>query len=143
MSKIELKIKKLHPDAVIPCYAKAGDAGMDLVATSVAWNNTDTMVTYDTGLSLEIPEGYVGLLFPRSSVSKTTLNLANSVGVIDSGYRGSLMLKFRYLEEGDVYEVGDRVAQLVIMKLPFVEITEVAELSLSERGEGGFGSTGK
>jgi dUTP pyrophosphatase len=143
MSKIELKIKKLHPDAVIPCYAKPGDAGMDLVAISEEWNKDSTMVTYDTGLSLEIPEGYVGLLFPRSSVSKTTLNLANSVGVIDSGYRGSLMLKFRYLEEGDVYDVGDRVAQLVIMKLPFVEITEVAELSSSERGEGGFGSTGK
>ena len=143
MSKLELKIKKLHPDAVIPCYAKAGDAGMDLVAVSEEWNKNNTMVTYDTGLSVEIPEGYVGLLFPRSSVSKTTLNLANSVGVIDSGYRGSLMLKFRYLEEGDVYEVGDRVAQLVIMKLPFVEIIEVNELSSSERGEGGFGSTGK
>ena len=143
MSKVELKIKKLHPNAVIPCYAKAGDAGMDLVAVSEEWNKNNTMVTYDTGLSVEIPEGYVGLLFPRSSVSKTTLNLANSVGVIDSGYRGSLMLKFRYLEEGDVYDVGDRVAQLVIMKLPFVEITEVAELSSSERGEGGFGSTGK
>jgi dUTP pyrophosphatase len=143
MSKLELKIKKLHPDAVIPCYAKAGDAGMDLVAVSEKWNEQNTMVTYDTGLSIEIPEGYVGLLFPRSSVSKTTLNLANSVGVIDSGYRGPLMLKFRYLEEGDVYEVGDRVAQLVIMKLPFVEIIEVSELSSSERGEGGFGSTGK
>lgn len=143
MSKLELKIKKLHPDAVIPCYAKAGDAGMDLVAVSEEWNKNNTMVTYDTGLSVEIPEGYVGLLFPRSSVSKTTLNLANSVGVIDSGYRGSLMLKFRYLEEGDVYEVGDRVAQLVIIKLPFVEIIEVNELSSSERGEGGFGSTGK
>lgn len=143
MTNIELKIKKLHPDAVIPCYAKAGDAGMDLVAVSEEWNNNNTMVTYDTGLSVEIPEGYVGLLFPRSSVSKTTLNLANSVGVIDSGYRGSLMLKFRYLEEGDVYEVGDRVAQLVIMKLPFVQIIEVDELSSSERGEGGFGSTGK
>lgn len=143
MSNIKLKIKKLHPDAVIPCYAKAGDAGMDLIAISEEWNKDSTMVTYDTGLSLEIPEGYVGLLFPRSSVSKTTLNLANSVGVIDSGYRGSLMLKFRYLEEGDVYDIGDRVAQLVIMKLPFVEIIEVAELSSSERGEGGFGSTGK
>jgi len=143
MTNIELKIKKLHPDAVIPCYAKTGDAGMDLVAVSEEWNKNNTMVTYDTGLSVEIPEGYVGLLFPRSSVSKTTLNLANSVGVIDSGYRGSIMLKFRYLEEGDVYEVGDRVAQLVIMKLPFVTITEVTELSSSERGEGGFGSTGK
>ena len=69
MSKIELKIKKVHPDAVIPSYAKPGDAGMDLVAVHEFWNEDNTMVTYDTGLSIEIPEGHVGLLFPRSSVS--------------------------------------------------------------------------
>jgi dUTP pyrophosphatase len=143
MSNIELKIKKLHPDAVIPSYAKPGDAGLDLVAVSATWNNLDTMVTYDTGLSFEIPEGHVGLLFPRSSVSKTTLSLSNCVGVIDSGYRGPVMLKFRYLEEGDVYEEGDRVGQLVIMEIPKVSIIEVTELSSTERGEGGFGSTGK
>jgi dUTP pyrophosphatase len=76
------------------------------------------MVTYDTGLSMEIPEGYVGLLFPRSSISKTILNLSNSVGVIDSGYRGPIMFKFRYLEEGLVYDVGDRIGQILIIPYP-------------------------
>jgi dUTP pyrophosphatase len=139
---MKVKIKKLHPDAVIPKYAKLGDAGMDLVAISEEWNDTNTMVTYDTGLSMEIPEGYVGLLFPRSSISKTDLILANSVGVIDSGYRGPIMFKFRYPEEGMVYDVGDRIGQIIIMPYPQVEFEEVEELSTSERGEGGFGSTG-
>ena len=139
---MKVKIKKLHPDAVIPKYAKLGDAGMDLVAISEEWNEYYTMVTYDTGLSIEIPEGYVGLLFPRSSVSKTDLILANSVGVIDSGYRGPIMFKFRYNEEGMVYDVGDRVGQIIIMPYPQVEFEEVEELSDTERGEGGFGSTG-
>ena len=139
---MKVKIKKLHPDAVIPKYAKLGDAGMDLVAVSETWNDTNTMVTYDTGLSIEIPEGYVGLLFPRSSIVKTELELANSVGVIDSGYRGPIMFKFRYNTEGMVYDVGDRVGQIIIMPYPQVEFEEVEELSTSERGEGGFGSTG-
>ena len=139
---MKVKIKKLHPDAVIPKYAKLGDAGMDLVAISEEWNEYYTMVTYDTGLSIEIPEGYVGLLFPRSSIVKTELELANSVGVIDSGYRGPIMFKFRYNEEGMVYDVGDRVGQIIIMPYPQVEFEEVEELSTSDRGEGGFGSTG-
>ena len=139
---MKVKIKKLHPDAVIPKYAKLGDAGMDLVAVSETWNDTNTMVTYDTGLSIEIPEGYVGLLFPRSSIVKTELELANSVGVIDSGYRGPIMFKFRYNAEGMVYDVGDRVGQIIIMPYPQVKFEEVEELSTSERGEGGFGSTG-
>lgn len=143
MNSIELKIKKLHSEAVIPQYAKPGDAGLDLVAISEEWNEDNTMVTYGTGLAIEIPEGHVGLIFPRSSISKTTLNLSNSVGVIDSGYRGPIMFKFRYLENGDVYEVGDRIGQLVIMEIPKVNILEVQELSSTERGEGGFGSTGK
>jgi dUTP pyrophosphatase len=138
---MKVKIKKLHPNAVIPVYAKPGDAGLDLTAISESWNENNSMVTYDTGLAVEIPEGHVGLLFPRSSVSKTTLNLANSVGVIDSGYRGSIMLKFRYLEEGAVYDVGDRVGQLLILPYPAIEFEEVEELSSTERGEGGFGST--
>ena len=140
--KIKIKIKKLHPDAVIPKYSKPGDAGMDLVAVTEEWNYDNSMVTYDTGLAIEIPEGYVGLLFPRSSISKTNLSLSNAVGVIDSGYRGSIMFKFRYSEEGMVYDVGDRVGQIIIMPYPTVEFEEVEELSSTERGEGGFGSTG-
>jgi dUTP pyrophosphatase len=139
---MKVKIKKLHQDGVIPSYAKPGDAGMDLVAISETWNKDNTMVTYDTGLAMEIPEGFVGLLFPRSSVSKTTLSLANCVGVIDSGYRGSIMFKFRYIEEGFVYDVGDKIGQIIIMPYPHVDFEEVDELSNTERGEGGFGSTG-
>lgn len=139
---MNIKIKKLHPNAVIPFYAKPGDCGMDLTAVTEKWNDDNT-VTYDTGLAVEIPEGYVGLVFPRSSVSKTSLVLANSVGVIDSGYRGSIMLKFKYIEEGLVYDAGDRIGQLVILPYPQVSFEEVDELSSTERGEGGFGSTNK
>jgi len=140
---MKIKVKKLHPEAVIPVYAKQGDAGLDLTAISEEWNEDNTMVTYGTGLAIEIPEGYVGLLFPRSSVCKTTLNLSNSVGVIDSGYRGEIMFKFRYIEEGMVYDVKDRVGQLLILPYPSIELEEAEELSSTERGKGGYGSTGK
>lgn len=140
---MNVKIKKLSPDAVIPVYAKPGDAGLDLVAIREEWNDENTMVTYDTGLAIEIPEGHVGLLFPRSSVSKTELTLANSVGVIDSGYRGPIMFKFRYLDEGMVYDVGDKIGQILIVPYPQITFEEVDELSSTDRGEGGFGSTGK
>jgi dUTP pyrophosphatase len=139
---MKIKIKKLYPSAVIPKYSKPGDAGMDLVAINKKWNEDKSMVTYDTGLAIEIPEGHVGLLFPRSSISKTDLYLSNSVGVIDSGYRGSIMFKFRYPIEGVSYDVGDRVGQIIIIPYPSVEFEEAEELSSTERGEGGFGSTG-
>jgi len=140
---MNIKIKKLHEKAVIPSYAKEGDAGLDLTCISEEWNSDNSMVTYDTGIAVEIPIGYVGLLFPRSSVSKTSLILANSVGVIDSGYRGSIMFKYRYPEEGMVYDIGDRVGQLLILPYPKVEFEEVEELSDTNRGDGGFGSSGK
>ena len=140
---MNVKIKKLHPDAVIPKYSKVGDAGLDLTAISEKWNEDNSVVTYDTGLAIEIPKGHVGLLFPRSSIYKTSLDLTNAVGVIDSGYRGSIMFKFRYVEEGMVYDVGDRVGQLIILPYPEIEFEEVEELSDSERNDGGFGSTGK
>lgn len=139
---MKVRIKKMHEAGVIPAYAKPGDAGLDLVAVSETWNDDNTMVTYGTGLAVEIPEGYVGLLFPRSSISKTNLELSNSVGVIDSGYRGEIMFKFRYNSEGMVYDVGDRVGQLIILPYPSIEFEEVEELSSTDRGEGGFGSTG-
>ena len=140
---MKVKIKKLHPDAVIPVYAKPGDAGLDLTAISESWNEDDSMVTYDTGLAVEIPEGHVGLLFPRSSVSKTRLNLANSVGVIDSGYRGPVKSVFDIKDTSLVfYEKGDRFAQIIILPYPSIEFEEVEELTSTERGEGGFGSSG-
>lgn len=141
---MKVKIKKLHPNAVIPNYAKEGDAGMDLVITSII-DSTPDDVTYGFGISLEIPEGFMGLVFPRSSVRKQSLILSNSVGVIDSGYRGELQATFKKTDGNysKKYEIGDRGAQLIIMPVPYVEFEEAQQLSSTERGEGGFGSTGK
>jgi len=91
---MKVRIKKLHKDAVVPSYAHKGDAGMDLTAIDYYFD-LDGNVVYHTGLAIEIPEGYVGLVFPRSSVCKNDISLANAVGVIDSGYRGEITLKFK------------------------------------------------
>lgn len=138
---MRVKIKKLDEDAVIPSYAMPGDAGMDLTATS-RWFDEDGNVCYGTGIAIEIPEGYVGLVFPRSSISRKSLLLSNSVGVIDSGYRGEIKFKFKKTGSG-FYGVGERVGQLIIMPYPRVELEEVAELSETKRGTGGYGHTGK
>jgi dUTP pyrophosphatase len=139
-----VKIKKLDNNAVVPKYSKTGDAGLDLTAISVEIDNFGNIV-YGTGLAFEIPEGYVGLLFPRSSNSKTNLYLTNHVGVVDSGYRGEVMFKYKKTEElaANIYHVGDRVGQLIIIPYPQIEFEEVEELSETERGTGGYGSTGK
>jgi dUTP pyrophosphatase len=137
-------IKKLHPNAVIPTYAKQGDAGMDLVATEIL-NEEAFQITYGTGLAMEIPLGFVGLVFPRSSIRKYDLSLTNCVGVIDSGYRGELQATFRK-ERGVAstkYEVGERIAQIMIIPHPEITFIETEELSETDRGEGAFGSTGK
>lgn len=152
---MEVKIKRLSTDSVIPRYAKDGDAGLDLVAVSKHYDENGCVV-YGTGLAFEIPKGYVGLIFPRSSVSKYTISAANSVGVLDSGFRGEVTVKFRPMfrfEQGItketkdaypvVYEVGERVAQLIIIPYPHIDFVEVEELSETERGTGGYGSSGK
>jgi dUTP pyrophosphatase len=141
---MKVRIKKLSTDVVIPTYAKEGDAGMDLVATRII-SNTTFDVSYGTDLAMEIPNGFVGLVFPRSSIRKYELVLSNSVGVIDSGYRGELQATFRKENGLDslAYKVGDRIAQIIIIPYPPIEFDEVAELSDTERGDGGFGSTGK
>lgn len=140
---MKVKIKKLVESAVIPSYAKEGDAGMDLTATSV-WRDDDGNICYGTGLAFEIPNGYVGLLFPRSSNAKKDLLLTNSVGVIDSGYRGQITFKFKSCVGTDnIYQLGDRVGQIIIMPYPNIEFEEVEELTETERGIGGYGSTGK
>jgi len=163
--KLKVRIKRLHKDSVLPCYSKNGDAGMDLTATSRIFDK-DGNVSYGIGLAFEIPEGYVGLLFPRSSNCKQDLILSNSVGVIDSGYRGEVMFKFKpspifagnYIEESidtetfdyvglhdenRYYNVGDRIGQIIILPYPKIEFEEVEELSKTERGIGGYGSSGK
>lgn len=139
---MKVKIKKLDERATIPSYAKNGDAGMDLRAIRFQ-RDSDGNYVYYTGLAFEIPEGYVGLLFPRSSISKTSHFLRNSVGVVDSGYRGEIMFKFGYGSNVKTYMVGERVGQLIIMPHPSIEFEEVDSLSDTERGEDGFGSTGQ
>lgn len=136
-----VKFKKLHPDAVMPIVTP-GNAGADLTAIDMVYTNK--YLEYDTGIAVEIPEGFVGLVFPRSSISSNTgLTLANSVGVIDSSYRGPIKLRFRYNNSVDTYGHGDKIGQLVIMPYPTIEYIESDELSETERGESGFGSTGK
>lgn len=140
---MKIKIKKLHQDAVVPSYAKDGDAGLDLTATSISRDDYGN-ICYGTGLAFEIPKGYVGLVFPRSSNSKKDLWLTNSVGVIDSGYRGEVTFKYRAVDFAErIYYVGERVGQLIIMPYPYIEFEEVEELSETERGCGGYGSSGK
>ena len=141
---LQVAIKKLHLNAVIPSYAKPGDAGLDITATSII-SNTTFEVTYGTGLTIEIPTDYVGLLFPRSSIRKYDLQLSNSVGVIDSGYRGEIQFTFNKTQGFDSmkYKVGDRIGQLVILPYPQIQLVEEQQLSDSERGEGGFGSSGQ
>jgi dUTP pyrophosphatase len=138
---MQVRIKKLSPEAVIPTYAKQGDAGMDLVITDIKSENK-LFITYGFGISMEIPEGFMGLVFPRSSIRKTDLVLSNAVGVIDSGYRGEIQVTFKRTGLNK-YEIGDRGAQIIIMPHPIVDFVEVDELTNTERGEGGFGSTGK
>jgi dUTP pyrophosphatase len=146
INKLTIKIKKLNPNAVIPSYSKDGDAGMDLVSTEIISETTE-QITYGTGISMEIPKGHVGLVFPRSSIRKYDLALTNCVGVIDSGYRGELQATFKKTNwlkgnESEKYQIGDRIAQIMIIPYPNINFIEVGELSSSDRGEGGFGSTG-
>lgn len=140
---MKVMIKKLTEDATIPKYAREGDAGLDLTATSFALEN-DCYV-YGTGIAIEIPEGYVGLIFPRSSVSKYDLLLSNHVGVIDSNYRGELLLKFKKTKtmSSKLYIVGDRIGQLLILPYPKIEFETVNDLSSTERGSKNFGSSGE
>ena len=154
---MKVKIQKISPLAKIPSYAKEGDAGMDVIATSII-SDTPEQITYGLGIALEIPKGFVGLVFPRSSIRKTGLQLSNSVGVIDSGYRGELQatfnkvfggegmydeMKVNQMQPNDYYKIGDRVAQIMIIPFPPIEFEQVTQLSETERGDGGFGSTGK
>lgn len=138
-----INIKKTNELAIIPKYAHSTDAGMDLVAVSM--NETDKYIEYDTGIALEIPKGYVGLVFSRSSVSKLDLVQANSVGVIDSSYRNSIKVRFKKLKDNGVcvYVPGERIAQLIVLPYPMIGFNEVEKLSDSDRGLGGFGSTGR
>jgi len=145
---LKVNIKLLSDKAVVPFKAHESDAGFDLTAISQTMDDLGNMV-FDTGIALELPPNYMGLVFPRSSISKTTLDLANSVGVIDPDYRGAILVKFKpapYFEMRDEnkpqdYQVGDRIAQLIIIPFPQIQLNVVDSFSETQRGEGGFGST--
>lgn len=147
---MKIGFKRLSENAVVPSYQKSGDAGLDLTATSYKYENGRHV--YGTDLAIEIPAGCVGFIFPRSSICKYDLRLTNAVGVIDSGYRGEIKFQFENdaMDNGGdynstqcrIYKIGDRVGQLIIMPYPKIEPIEVDSLSSSERGDGGFGSSG-
>jgi dUTP pyrophosphatase len=144
MKTFNLKFKKLHVDAQTPRRATPGSAGFDMVAISenIVNDPSKGYVEYGTGIALEIPDGYVGLCFPRSSVRQTGLILANCVGVIDSDYRGEIKFSFKYISGTAKYKVGDRCGQIVFVKHENVKLVESDELGDTERGDGGHGSTG-
>lgn len=146
--KLPVKVKRLDEKAVLPKKADLGSAGIDLVATSEkpVFEGAVSYIEYGTSLAFEIPPGFVGLIFPRSSISSTTsLILSNCVGVIDSSYRGEVKARFKSLlpSGGKKYTVGDKIMQMIIMPYPEVDLEEATELSDSSRGTGGFGSSGR
>lgn len=142
---MKINIKRLSQEAVIPKYSKEGDAGLDITAIAQHFKYRN-QIEYDTGIALEVPEGYVGLIYPRSSIFKYDLTLSNSVGVIDSNYRGEIKFIFnltKNLMSAKIYKIGDRIGQIIIVPYPKIELIEVDELSKTNRGENGFGSSGK
>lgn len=148
---MKIRFKKLNPDAVVPTKAHVTDAAFDLTATTRSVDDYGNIV-YGTGIATEIPHGYAGLVFPRSSIAKKRLVLSNGVGIIDSDFRGEIMMKFKptlataehNLGTYDfIYQVGERIGQLMIVPYPDIEFEEVEELTQTERGDGGYGSTGK
>lgn len=165
-SNITVNFKKLSKKAVIPSYAHPTDAGMDMVAISKT--ETEDYIEFDTGIAIDLPEGYMGLLFPRSSNSKKDLLLCNSVGVVDVGYHNSIRFRFKKIinpnkltfitdwvnklfgiknftskidYDPKEYNVGEKIGQLIIIPYPKVEWNEVNEFMKSDRGLNGFGST--
>lgn len=144
--QMNIKFKRLTENAIAPVKAHATDAGFDLTCSSITTEINERgqlIIVYHTGLAFEIPEGYFGALVPRSSIANKTLTLTNCIGVIDAGYRGEVMAKMKATTDviPAVYKEGERFAQLLILPVPEVQFEESTELSESDRGENGYGST--
>jgi dUTP pyrophosphatase len=144
--QMNIKFKRLTENAIAPVKAHAADAGFDLTCSSITTEINERgqlIIVYHTGLAFEIPEGYFGALVPRSSIANKTLTLTNCIGVIDAGYRGEVMAKMKATTDviPAVYKEGERFAQLLILPVPEVQFEESTELSESDRGENGYGST--
>lgn len=144
---MKVNIKRLSENAVLPIKTTNGAAGRDLTCTRITQELNECgqlILVYHSDIAVEIPEGYVGLLFMRSSVANKSLSMCNAVGVIDSDYRGEITAKFRSTVPAvvpSVYNEKDRFVQLMILPIQDVEIEEVNALTDTERGEGGYGST--
>ena len=142
---VRLEIKKVRDSAVVPARAYAGDAGMDLTACERVELAPGARALVSTGLAVAIPDGYAGYVQPRSGLAaKHGISIVNTPGLVDSGYRGELLVNLVNHDEAQsfVVEPGMRIAQLVILQVPPVELVEVDELPASERGADGFGSSG-
>ena len=143
---MKIQVHRLHPEAVLPRARHRGDAGADLVAVESRALSPGERVLIATGLSLAIPEGYAGFVLPRSGLAfQHGVTLANAPGLIDAGYRGEVKVALVNLDSAQSYtvQVGDRIAQLVILAAPAPQFEEVDNLEASARGEGGFGSSGR
>lgn len=135
-----VKTKILNSKAVSPESKTNGAAAFDLTATSVRLDRANNATIFGIGLAFEIPKGYAMFIYPRSSSFKYNADFTNSVGVIDSDYRGEVHVMFKGLNVG--YNLGDRIAQAIVMPIPEVQYVQAESLSETERGDGGFGSTG-
>ena len=141
---IDLPIKRLHPDAVVPVRAYAGDAGLDLASCERVELAPGHRALVGTGLAVAIPDGHAGYVQPRSGLAaKNGITIVNTPGLVDSGYRGELKVSLLNtdLAETFIVEPGMRNAQLVVLKIPEVRPFEVQELPDTERGDRGFGSS--
>jgi dUTP pyrophosphatase len=148
---MDLLVRRLHPNAVLPHYATAGAAAFDLTAISLEILPVRTYGTtagrkcvYGTGLAVGIPPGWAGFVYARSSVHKTGMQLSNCVGIIDSDYRGEIQVVFHLRSVGEeLYRVGDRIAQMLVVPVSQLQLVEVDALGETDRGSGSFGSTGR
>lgn len=141
----ELPVQRLHPDAVLPSYAHPGDAGLDLTSVEEVVLAPGERAAVATGLAMAVPDGWVGLVHPRSGLARRHgITVANAPGTIDAGYRGEVLVLLVNLGPDEVrLAAGERVAQLVLQRVGSAAVAEVASLDDTTRGRGGFGSTGR
>lgn len=143
--RVRLDVRRLDPGVPLPSYAHEGDAGLDLSAAEDATIAPGERAVVGTGLAVAVPEGYAGLVTPRSGLAlRAGLSIVNTPGVIDAGYRGEVKVVLVNHDPRDAVAIarGDRIAQLLVVPVAFAEVVEVDDLPSSRRGEGGFGSTG-
>ncbi|MFF5989059.1 dUTP diphosphatase [Prauserella flavalba] len=145
MSSVQVLLSRLDPGVPLPAYARPGDAGADLVTTSDVVLQPGERGVVGTGIAIGLPPGYAGFVHPRSGLAaRVGLSIVNTPGTIDSGYRGEIRVCLVNHDPKEPVELsrGDRIAQLVVQRVEHAEFVEVAELEGTERGAGGYGSTG-